>query len=118
MLYNMYVEFDKLCSSDPTMMLPTQEDLENLVSYYEGKYPDERERVAAMKRDLRVQLAGLFVNPIVVNNAEGWWAYDKDAGLAIYDSKDFSGIRILPIKKDDGKGMGISVRLIQKTTAA
>jgi hypothetical protein len=121
MLYNMYVEFDELCSSDPTMMVPTQEDLKNLVSYYEGKYPDDTSRVAAMKRDLRVQLAGFFVNTAglsIVNNAEGWWAYDKCTGLVIYDSEDFSGIKILQIQKDDGKGMGISVRLIQKTTAA
>ena len=131
MLYNMYVDLDKLLpETDPTMTVPTKDDLQGLASYYEdnfkaGESKEEhetamRDRVDAIKNDLGVKLAGIFVigagGPDQAHpDFEGWWAHDKSAVFQIMDSAKgtFVGVQQL-----EDQRLGLSVRLIQKPTAA
>ncbi len=131
MLYNMYVKLDKLLL-DPTMTVPTEYDLKDLESYYEETFkagPSEaegkkamRDRVDAIKNDLGVKLAGIFVigttQAQVHPDFEGWWAHDKSAALQIVDmDSGMHGVSVQPIE-EQGPTLGLSVRLIQKPTAA
>jgi hypothetical protein len=133
MLYNVYVDFDMLLPKmDPTMTVPTEDDLKNLVSYYEdtfkaGDSKEEqeramRDRVDAIKRDLGVKPVGIFVTKKgeVAPGFEVWWAHDKSDKSSVFhiiDSAKKAYVSVEPLRAN-GPTLGLSVRLIQKPTAA